>query len=190
LLRIVPRLEKLEADAVRRVVLERDARGKVRRGVESTSALALLDGLWGTEFVDPIGASGWAIKALLDAITCAVDAIGGSQVNLGDYAGHIDATEIYKKNVNMECGPKKEGIQLTSHTASMLKLREQVLQLIAADLTIPALVIVTKDVNFAIMAIVTCDKRTSESGRNESENRSDSCGRDMHLAKVSRVVCR
>jgi len=75
------------------VVGDGDGGRQIELRVQSASAVALLDGLWGRELVHVSRASAGTVQALLDAVAFVLD-LGEGQVDLSHDTGHIEATSV------------------------------------------------------------------------------------------------
>jgi hypothetical protein len=91
---VVLGLELAESDALVEVVGERDIGWQVGAGVERAGALAAIECGCEGVLVDPVGAGEWARQAGGDAVTGAVDAVFGVEINFGDDTGHVNALEV------------------------------------------------------------------------------------------------
>jgi hypothetical protein len=98
-LRVVAHLSDLSSiDVLVEFAVEVDLNGDSRReielAVEGAGAVTRCHGGRGAELVDPGGAGGWAVKALLDAVALVFD-FGEGEVDFGDDAGDVEAFDIW-----------------------------------------------------------------------------------------------
>jgi hypothetical protein len=132
-----------EANTLVEVVVQSDAHGKVRAGVQSAGALVVIDcGSGESVFIDPVGARLWAIQTSNGTVAGRVDAILVVKVDHGNNTGDVDAPEV---------------TDTSSIVGWCLELREFPLRDLAlADSVVIVLVVVGKDIDIlvAIIAIV------------------------------------